>query len=444
MQQLPGYQTIWKISLPVIFSLFAQNIIAVTDSIFLSNVGIVEFDASAIGGIYYYILYMLGFGFTTGTQILIARRNGEKRYKQIGMLMENCWYFLLLGAALLIPISKYITPAILKSIVSSDNVLAATIEFIDYRIYGLFFAYIVASFRAFHVGTTKSSVLILDGLIMAVVNIFLAYGLIFGKFGFPEMGLKGAAIATVISEFVAMTFLILYNLNKKKRKTYLLFCFRKVNFKALGSMLSVSIYIMILYFISIGSWFAFFIIIEQSGERNLAISNIVRSIYSLILLPGWAYTATVSSLVSNAFGAGKVEYVIPIIRKVAKMGFITAACVSIIVVAVGHWLLIPYTLKDPSLVAASLPSLYVVALANIIFGITGIIFNGITGTGRTSVIMILETGVLVVYLFTAYLFVKAFPLNVEVAWCSELIYWLLIGVLSACYLKWGRWREVRI
>ena len=72
------YNNIWQISYPIILSLVAQNVVNVTDTAFLGRVGEVELGASAIGGLFYISIFMLGFGFGTGAQILIARRNGEK------------------------------------------------------------------------------------------------------------------------------------------------------------------------------------------------------------------------------------------------------------------------------------------------------------------------------------------------------------------------------
>ena len=66
-----------KISLPILLSLLAQNIIQVIDTAFLGRVGEVELGASALAGIIYIAIYTIGFGFSMGSQILIGRRNGD-------------------------------------------------------------------------------------------------------------------------------------------------------------------------------------------------------------------------------------------------------------------------------------------------------------------------------------------------------------------------------
>lgn len=94
-QLVISYRTIWKISFPIFLSLLAQNIIIVVDTAFLGRVGEIELGASAIGGLFYVCLFIVGFGFANGTQILIGRRNGEGKFKEIGSYFDHSLYFLL-------------------------------------------------------------------------------------------------------------------------------------------------------------------------------------------------------------------------------------------------------------------------------------------------------------------------------------------------------------
>ena len=91
------YNSIWQISYPIILSLVAQNVVNVTDTAFLGRVGEVELGASAIGGLFYISIFMLGFGFGSGAQILIARRNGEKNFADIGRIFNNSFFHRCVG-----------------------------------------------------------------------------------------------------------------------------------------------------------------------------------------------------------------------------------------------------------------------------------------------------------------------------------------------------------
>ena len=81
-----NYKQIWIIAYPVLISLLMEHLINITDTAFLGHVGEVELGASALAGVLYMAIYMLGFGFSIGVQILIARRNGEGHYREIGNL----------------------------------------------------------------------------------------------------------------------------------------------------------------------------------------------------------------------------------------------------------------------------------------------------------------------------------------------------------------------
>ena len=70
---------IWSVSYPILLSLLAQNVINVTDTAFLGHVSEVALGASAMGGLFYICVFTIAFGFSTGSQIVIARRNGEGR-----------------------------------------------------------------------------------------------------------------------------------------------------------------------------------------------------------------------------------------------------------------------------------------------------------------------------------------------------------------------------
>ena len=112
---------IWKLAFPLILSLLAQNLVTVTDTAFLSRVGVTELGASAIAGVYYMVFYMLGFGFSVGLQIIIARRNGERAYAKIGPVVENGVLFLLLLAIVLIVGSHLLTPVVLPMVLQSEE-----------------------------------------------------------------------------------------------------------------------------------------------------------------------------------------------------------------------------------------------------------------------------------------------------------------------------------
>lgn len=306
---------IWSVSYPILLSLLAQNVINVTDTAFLGHVSEVALGASAMGGLFYICIFTIAFGFSTGSQIVIARRNGEGRYSDVGPVMIQGVMFLLLIAILMFGFTKAFGGNIMRLLVSSESIYEGTMEFLDWRIYGFFFSFINVMFRALYIGITRTKVLTINAVVMALTNVILDYALIFGKFGLPEMGIKGAAIASVLAEASSILFFLIYTYISVDLKKYGLNRLRSFDPALLMRILSISCFTMLQYFLSMATWFVFFVAVERLGQRELAIANIVRSIYVVLLIPVNALATTTNSLVSNAIGAGGIQYVMPLINK---------------------------------------------------------------------------------------------------------------------------------
>ena len=101
-----------------------EQLINITDAVFLGHVGEVELGASAIAGIYYLAVYMLGFGFSIGLQVMIARRNGECDYGKAGKIFFQGFFFLSGLAILLCLLMQASFPFILGRLISSPEILS--------------------------------------------------------------------------------------------------------------------------------------------------------------------------------------------------------------------------------------------------------------------------------------------------------------------------------
>lgn len=433
-------KNIFAVAYPIFLSLVAQNIINVTDTAFLGHVSETALGASAIGGVFYIALYFLGFGFSQGTQILIGRRNGEKNYADIGQIFNNSLAFNFLLSCIIFLLLLFFMPSLLRLLVSSNDIYIASEEFLHWRIFGLFFAFANVVFRAFFIGITRTKVLTVSAFVTAVVNIVLDYIFIFGKLGLPAMGIKGAAIASVIAEIATVIYFFAVTFSLKGMQKYELFKFKSLHLKAIKKVLSISIFIMFQLFISISTWFMFFIFIERLGERQLAITNIGRSLYILLMIPGSALATTVNTLVSNMIGAGEKEKVIGFIHKVLRLMLLILIPLMALTFAFPQIIAEIYT-NSHELVVASLPTLRVVSVAMVFCGIGNVFYNAILGTGNTKMAFIFEIASLIFYVGYVYITAIVLRTRVDIVWLSEFVYWTIIGGLSYIYLRKGRWKK---
>ncbi len=210
-----SFKSIWRITFPILVALVMEELLGMTDTAFLGRVGEVELGASAIAGVYFNILYMLGFGFSIGVQIIIGRRNGEayetgKGFETIGRVFwQGVWF--LAGLSIVTSILSYFfSPPLLHSILKSENIYNASVTYVNWRVPGLLFAFMTALFRAFYVGTWETACLTLNSIILVASNILLDWVLIFGHWGAPALGIQGAAMASTIAEGISMVFFIIW------------------------------------------------------------------------------------------------------------------------------------------------------------------------------------------------------------------------------------------
>jgi putative MATE family efflux protein len=443
LNNLPSYKHIWKIAYPIIFSLLAQNVINVIDTAFMGRVGEVELGAAAIAGIFYIVLYMIGFGFSSGAQILMARRNGEGKVREVGKIMDHSIYVMLALGIFLFLVIKFFSPAMLKPFIASDDIYNASVIYLQYRIWGVFFAFFNVLSRAFFVAVTKTRLLTISALIMAGVNVLFDYVLIFGHWGFPEMGIGGAALASVIAEGCSAVFFLIFIFKMRDRHNYQVFKFPEMNFGIIRKTFDVSVFVMLQYFFSLSAWFIFFMIIEKMGERSLAISNIVRSLYMVLMIPVWAFSVTTNTLVSNTIGKGHPELVIPIIRKITWFTLFSVIVVVVPLAFIPGLLLSVYT-PDALLIADSIPSIYVIFGATIIFALAQNMFSGVSGTGNTRDALLIEIFTLVIYLIFTWFVAIKMQQPITVVWFCEYVYFSGLGIFSYLYLKSRRWQQWQI
>ncbi len=437
------YRSIWRISGPIIIGLVAQNLMVVIDTAFLGRLGEITLGAAAVGGLFYLCLVMLGAGFSVGTQIVIGRRNGEGNKKHIGSVFDHGFYFLTALAILLFAIVTFLAPSFLSWFLQSERVLAEGLIFLEYRRFGFLFGFLVLGFNAFYIGTARTNILIASTMLMAALNIFLDYALIFGNFGMPEMGIAGAAWATNIAELVTFAFLVSWSWKNKSIKQYHLFRFPKPNWRQYRPLLKVAVPVMFQYFFSFSAWFVFFMVIERIGETALAASNITRSFYMLLMIPVWGLSSATNSLVSNLIGQGKSHEVIPLIKKVLLTGLV----INIFIIQFNIFFpqqIAGFFTNEPHLIEATIPLLRIVSIALISFSFGMIIFSGLSGTGKTLVALVIEIIAIAFYIATAFFLAIVMDASASTVWFVEVLYFALLGVFSIIYLGTGKWKLVRL
>ena len=434
---------ILKLSAPILLSLLAQNIIQVIDTAFLGRVGEVELGASALAGVIYIAIYTIGFGFGMGSQLLNGRRNGEGNSHRVGEIVIQGILFLLIPSILLIPLLRFASQHWLPAIFASQDVAAAVSDYLVWRVFGLLFAFTNVMFRAFYIGIAQTKVLTINAVVMAMVNVVFDYGLIFGNLGMPEMGIAGAAIASVIAEISSTLFFILYTRYKSNPHKY---GFTTIRFQwpVIKKILDISVFMMVQYLFAVGTWMLFFLFIENyMGERSLAVTNIVRSFYTIFTIPSHALGSSASTLVSNTIGAGKKSEVLHLVKRISFLSLGVMLGVMLVVSLFPRLMIHIYT-DNPSLISDTVVPLYVLISSLPLYSVGSVLFSSVSGTGNTRTALGFEIFTLIFYLAYMWLVIIFLRLSVAVAWTTEHVYWIFLITLSFFYLRNGKWKEREI
>lgn len=451
MQLSTGYRQILSISAPIMLGSAAQNVVALADSVFLYYYDVVhgmgngEFASIGFVSVFYLIIAAIGYGFSKGGQILIARNMGAGQPEKAGATFYSMLYFELGLALFMFLFMQFGAYYFFSLFIDSDRIFYQSLDYLKPRSWGVFFSYTGVAIIALYTGIARTKFIIVDTLILAVVNIFLNYALIFGEWGFPQMGIAGAGLASTIAEIVAFVVFFVYILFDKKAKQMRLFKLPDFEWKPIKKQLKLSTPIVAQSIVGLGSWFVFFGIVENLGERELAISNLVRIVYLCLSVPCWGFASGTNTLVSNFIGAKKRQAVVPITWKVAKLCLLTTLVISLPVVLFPETLLYPILgSADMSLITESRPILWVLLIILVLFSVVAVLFNGLAGTGATWFGLKLQFWCAVMYLVYLYVIVEFTSGGLIWAWTSEISYWILMGGVTIWYLHKRKWWNLGI
>ena len=436
-----SYKQILSIALPISFALFVPQLNFIINNIFLGHLSEEALATASITGVYYLIFAGIGFGLNNGLQALISRRAGENKPGEIGKIFNQGVLISMIIAAFGILFTYSIAPYILKSTIQSDAIYTKAISFLYIRIWGLPFLYIYQMRNALLVGTNQSRYLVIGTFAEAASNLFFDYTFIFGKLGFPQLGFNGAAVASILAEFIGMFVIFLVIRWKGISRQFSLF--KKISWDAHNARLisSLSGPLVFQHAISIISWFFFYILIARNTDQtSLAVSNTMRNVFGFFGVFIWAFAATTNSMVSNVIGQGKKEAVFGLIKKIISLNFLIAICVFVVLNIFPQIYLSIYG-QNAAFIEQAVPVLRLVTVAMMLMSISTVWLNAVTGTGNSRATFVIELCAITFYCVYVYAVLEWFGLGIFWGWMSEMIYWTILFALSFWYLKKGDWRK---
>jgi Na+-driven multidrug efflux pump len=179
------------------------------------------------------------------------------------------------------------------------------------------------------------------------------------------------------------------------------------------------------------------------GERSLAVTNVVRSLYTVVTIPSHAIGSATSTLVSNTIGAGRQGEVLQLIKRLALISLGVMMVMMLIIGALPRLVVHIYT-DDPLLINEIIPPLYVMLSSLPLYSVGTVLFSSISGTGNTRAALKIEIISLVFYVTYMWFIIVYLRSSVALAWTTEHVYWLLLTIIPFFYLRKGKWKEKKI
>lgn len=435
-----GFFPMIAVALPLSLGAFVQFLVLLTDNYFLSQVSEAAINGAGIAAMMYITATMFAAGLASGTQIFIARKFGEQKDKELSSYFAGGLSAGIVLSLVLVGLLFAVSHFFLKGWLADETVFQVAKEFLNIRLIGFVFYTITLTFVAFYVGITKTSILIISTFLTSGINIILDYGMIFGNFGLPELGSNGAAIATVIAEFIGTTFLILYSFRRGYGRTYKLFAAMAHRpFRHSIDIIKLSIPLMFQQVLALATWTLFFFLVEKIGGTALKVSNVIRSFYMLAFVIVMGVGQTTRTYVSALIAEKRQADLKPALWKLIAINL-----VGISILCHGFVLYPEYIssffFDDPDKAIQLVKSLRVIFFSVVIFSFGSVWLNAIEGAGKTKVALGLELASIFVYLILVYQLTLVNPQPIHIVWMSDYLYFGVLAGLAGLFLVFGNWK----
>ena len=301
------YKEVISVCLPLVIGMSATTVMEFTDRVFLANYSIEAISAATPAGIsaYLFMAFLGGIGSYCG--VFIAQYFGSGQYAKIGSVVWQGIYFCLLSGGILLLIAEFLTTPLFNFVGHAPAV--KELEEIYFRILcrGAVLHVAVQTLGSFFSGRGITRPVMVVNIIGMLINIPLDYALIFGVWIFPEMGIKGAAIATVSSTAVSMLILALLVFRPTHGIRFAIFTSYRFSPPMFLRLLRFGIPGSMQFSLDILAFTIFILLVGRIGTIELAATNIVLSINAIAFMPSMGVSQGISVMVGQSLGAGKPE-----------------------------------------------------------------------------------------------------------------------------------------
>mgnify|MGYP003624804192 FL=1 len=326
-----------KLSVPVILGMLGHTFVQLADNIMVGQLGTAELAAVSLGNSFVFIAMSLGIGFSTAITPLVAEADGAGNKENAkSALKHGLVLCTVLGLTLfgLILLAKPVMYAMKQPI----EVVELALPYLDLVAFSLVPLIIFQAFKQFSEGLSQTKYPMYATIVANIINILLNYLLIFGNFGFPEMGIVGAAIGTLVSRFFMVFYLWFILKTKEKFKYYVTgFNFAKIEKTVMKKIVELGFPSSLQMFFEVGIFTSAVWLSGVLGKNAQAANQIALNLSSMTFMFGMGLGIAAMIRVGNQKGLTNFKE----LRRIAQSIFLLTFLLEIIFAAIfligRHW-----------------------------------------------------------------------------------------------------------
>jgi multidrug resistance protein, MATE family len=436
------------IALPMIVSTSCDGIMTFTDRLLLSRLGPEQMNAAMGGGVAMQMMMFFFIGLTGYTTALVAQYYGSGQKKMTTVAVFQAMLIAIVAYPVIL-ICKPLGLAFFDFMHVPEAQVGFQRIYFSIVIYGVVIGILRNVLSCYFSGLGKTKIVMLAALVSMLVNVVLDYVMIFGKAGFPAMGIAGAAIATVLGGFTGLIILMVAYFRKSNRLEFQVAESFRFNRKAMQKLLHFGYPAGLELFLNFMAFTAVIFIFHSHGPVSATASTIMFNWDLISFIPLLGIEIAVTSLVGRYMGAGKPETAHISAMSGIKTGIFYSVVILLLFLFIPEFLVRIFHPKGESAlfeevvpVATSMiriASLYVLAEAVMVA-----IVGALRGAGDTHYTMIISVTAHWSFLPVVYLMLKVWNLSPVTAWLGLVIMFLIFcGVLVLRYRS-GKWQSIRV
>ncbi|ABJ75125.1 MATE family efflux transporter [Leptospira borgpetersenii] len=370
---------ILKLAVPVVFGMFSQTVVWVTDTMMVGRLGKNSIASIGIGGIAHFTVLAFLMGFAMGIQVIVARRFGEKNDSEIGKIGVTTLYIIAVFGGFLSIGGAAISDWLMNLLNKDEIVKELSSKYLYFRFLGTVFFFLLFTTRAFTDGLGITTAGLASMIITCFTNIFLNWVLIYGNLGFNAMGVKGAAIASSLAGAAGLFAFPFYFYSRGLGKyfSHISWAFSFTHFREILKTSTSPALAELLNNISFMIFTEFATVV---GTTALAVTNMLFSTLSLSFLPGYAFGIAATTILGQALGAGKPKLAYHGAFRSAFFAACVMGSMGLVFILWGKEMLSFYT-KDPELIQEAYSPLVILGVIQIVDAYHMVIACALRGAG---------------------------------------------------------------